>query len=116
MKLLPVCRVIRLEIIPVFLRGVSILFPKNFDEVACPAKAAGDADICDRVICVDQIVTGFLQPDLLEIFEGGGVQLLFKGTVTFPLTAQAGFRNLIQCDLFDIMFIHIGDHRLDPCG
>ena len=68
------------------------------------------------MVRVDQVITGFLQADLLEVFEGGSVQLLFKGTVTFPLAAQTGLSNLIQCDLFNIVLVHVGDHRFDPGG
>ena len=81
-------------------------------KVAAAAKAAALGDVGDGKLCLEEQLACHLQPDVLQVVRGGGVQAGAKAAVTFPFAAKRRSCDVGHRELFGSMSRHEQDHLL----
>lgn len=87
--------------------------PELCAEMAAAAQAAVLCDLRDGQVRFDQQFAGHLQPEVLQIFAGRGVQALLKTAVAGPLAAISRRGDGRDGQLFGVMCMEKQQHLLD---
>ena len=83
------------------------MLPEDPAEVAGILKAAGHPDLKDGLPAFQQHLPGNVDPVILQVRDGGKVQISAEAALYFPL-ADAGARGHVrECDRLGIMMMNI---------